>query len=79
MANLLLPLYSWGNGAFIMIAIFAIVILGLVGAVMLMMNSDKKKKNDQYSGRFLFVIQLRDYCLINFLVDFPSSVSIVKK
>ena len=47
MANLLLPLYSWGNGAFIMIAIFAIVILGLVGAVMLMMNNDKKKKNDQ--------------------------------
>jgi hypothetical protein len=39
--------YSWGIGAFIMIAIFAIVILGLVGSVMLMMNSDKKKKNDQ--------------------------------
>ena len=47
MANLLLPLYSWGNGAFIMIEIFAIVILSLVGAIMLMMNSDKKKKNDQ--------------------------------
>ena len=47
MTNLLVPLYSWGNGAFIMIAIFALVILGLVGAVMLMMNSYKNKKNDQ--------------------------------
>ena len=47
MTNLLLPLYSWGNGAFIMVAVFALVILGLVGTVMLLMNSDKKKKNDQ--------------------------------
>jgi flagellar basal body-associated protein FliL len=47
MANLLLPLYSHSNGTFIMIIIFALVCLGLVGAVMLMMNSDKKKKNDQ--------------------------------
>jgi len=47
MTNLAIPLYSWGNGAFIMIVIFTLVILGLVGAVMLMMNTDKKKKNDQ--------------------------------
>lgn len=47
MANLLLPLYSWGNGAFIMVAVFGLVIAGLIGAVMLLMNSDKKKKNDQ--------------------------------
>lgn len=47
MAKLLVPLYSWGNGAFIMVAVFTLVILGLVGAVMFMMNSDKKKKNDQ--------------------------------
>ncbi|WP_322550019.1 hypothetical protein [Flavobacterium psychraquaticum] len=47
MANLLLPLYSWGSGAFIMVAIFGLVIVGLIGAVMLLMNSDKKKKNDQ--------------------------------
>lgn len=47
MTNLVVPLYSWGNGAFIMIAIFTLVILGLVGAVMFMMNTDKKKKNDQ--------------------------------
>lgn len=47
MTNLVVPLYSWGNGAFIMIAIFALVILGLIGAVMFMMNTDKKKKNDQ--------------------------------
>jgi signal transduction histidine kinase len=47
MANLLLPLYSHNNGTFIMIIVFAIVCLGLVAAVILMMNSDKKKKNDQ--------------------------------
>lgn len=47
MKNFVLPLYSWGNGAFIMIIVFALVILGLVGAIYLMMNSDKKKKNDQ--------------------------------
>jgi hypothetical protein len=47
MINLVVPLYSWGNGAFIMIVIFLLVILGLVGAVMFMMNTDKKKKNDQ--------------------------------
>jgi hypothetical protein len=44
MANLILPLYSWGNGAFIMIGVFSLVILGLVGAVIFLMNSDKKKK-----------------------------------
>ncbi|WP_250582806.1 hypothetical protein [Flavobacterium fragile] len=47
MTNLMFPLYSHSNGAFIMIAVFLLVILGLVGAIMLMMNSDKKKKNDQ--------------------------------
>jgi hypothetical protein len=44
MKNLVLPLYSWGNGAFIMIVVFSIVILGIVGGVMLLMNTDKKKK-----------------------------------
>jgi hypothetical protein len=39
-----IPLYSWGNGAFIMIGVFSLVIIGLVAAVMIMMNSDKKKK-----------------------------------
>jgi hypothetical protein len=48
MINLSLPLYSFGNGAFIMIVIFSLVIIGLVGTVMLLMNTDKKKKeNDQ--------------------------------
>ena len=48
MINLSLPLYSFGNGAFIMIVIFTLVVLGLIGAVMLLMNTDKKKKeNDQ--------------------------------
>jgi hypothetical protein len=46
MRNLALPLYSWDNGAFIMIGVFTLVILGLVGIVFLMMNTDKKKKND---------------------------------
>ena len=48
MANLSIPLYSWSNGAFIMIIVFALVIIGLVGAVFFLMNTDKKKKrNDQ--------------------------------
>lgn len=46
MHQFILPLYSWNNGAFIMIVIFALVIIGLVGAVFLMMNNDTKKKND---------------------------------
>jgi phosphotransferase system glucose/maltose/N-acetylglucosamine-specific IIC component len=46
MKNLVLPLFDFNNGAFIMIGIFTLVIIGLVGAVMMMMNSDKKKKND---------------------------------
>lgn len=45
MKNLILPLYSWENGAFIMIVIFGLVIFGLIGMIMLMMNSDKKKKD----------------------------------
>lgn len=47
MNKLVLPLYSNDNGTFIMIGVFALVIIGLVGAVLLMMGSDKKKKNDQ--------------------------------
>jgi hypothetical protein len=42
MGNLLL--YSWGNGSFIMIVVFGLVIIGLIAAVFLMMNSDKKKE-----------------------------------
>lgn len=45
MENLVLPLYSWENGAFIMIVVFGLVIAGLIGIIMLMMNSDKKKKD----------------------------------
>jgi len=45
MKNLALPLYSWENGAFIMIVVFGLVIAGLIGIIMLMMNSDKKKKD----------------------------------
>ena len=36
-------LYSWDNGSFIMIVVFGLVIIGLVAAVLIMMNSDKKK------------------------------------
>ena len=39
MNKLVVPLYSHDNGT--------LVIIGLVGAVLLMMGSDKKKKNDQ--------------------------------
>ncbi len=46
MEKLILPLYSWGNGAFIMIVVFALVILGLVGAIFLMMGSSKKKNKN---------------------------------
>lgn len=46
MKNLVLPLFNWGNGAFIMVVIFTLVILGLVGAVFLLMNTDKKKKEN---------------------------------
>jgi hypothetical protein len=38
-------LYSWGNGSFIMIVIFSLVIIGIIGAVIIMMNTDKKKKD----------------------------------
>jgi hypothetical protein len=37
--------YSWGNGAFIMIVVFGLVIVGIVSTILLMMNS-KNKKND---------------------------------
>jgi hypothetical protein len=36
-------LYSWENGAFIMVVVFGLVILALVAAVVMMMNADKKK------------------------------------
>jgi Mg2+ and Co2+ transporter CorA len=42
--NLLnLPLVSWTNGT-IMIGVFVAVVIGLVVAVFLLMNSDKPKK-----------------------------------
>lgn len=37
--------YSWGNGAFIMIGVFALVIIALVGFVIMMMNSNNKKND----------------------------------
>lgn len=46
MNKLTLPLYSWENGAIIMVGVFALVIIGIIGAVFLMMNSSNKKKND---------------------------------
>ncbi|MDP5104720.1 MAG: hypothetical protein NWQ31_00955 [Polaribacter sp.] len=38
-----LPLVSWINGT-IMIGVFAVVVVGLIAAVFLLMNSDKPKK-----------------------------------
>jgi hypothetical protein len=43
MTKLALPLYSWDNGAFIMIGVFALVIFGLIGIIMMMMNSKNEK------------------------------------
>lgn len=43
MNNLAIALYSHENGAMIMIGVFSLVIIGLIGAVMLMMNSKNKK------------------------------------
>jgi len=36
-------LFTWNNGTIIMVVVFGLVIVGLVAAVMIMMNSDKKK------------------------------------
>ncbi len=38
-----LPLVSWTNGT-ILIGVFALVSVGLIAAVMLLMFTDKKKK-----------------------------------
>ena len=43
MSYLTLPQVSWINGT-IMIGIFALVVVGLVIAVFLLMNNDKKPK-----------------------------------
>lgn len=43
MKYLNLPLVSWTNGT-IMIGVFALVVVGLIAAVFLLMNSDKPKK-----------------------------------
>ena len=47
MKNLAIPLFNFGNGAFIMVVVFSLVILGLVGAVYLLMSTDKKKKENE--------------------------------
>ncbi len=36
-------LFTMDNGTFIMVVVFGLVIVGLVAAVLIMMNSDKKK------------------------------------
>lgn len=47
MKSLVLPLFNFSNGAIIMTAVFALVILGLVGVVFMLMNSDKKKEENE--------------------------------
>lgn len=37
-------LFTLDNGTFVMVFIFGAVIIGLIAAVFIMMNSDKKKK-----------------------------------
>ncbi len=41
-----LPLVDWGNGAFIITIVFALVCLLLVAAVLIMIAGGKKKKED---------------------------------
>ncbi|MFD2529563.1 MULTISPECIES: hypothetical protein [Polaribacter] len=37
------PLVSWVNGT-VMIGVFAVVVIGLIAAIFLLINSDKKVK-----------------------------------
>jgi hypothetical protein len=46
MNKLSIFLYSWNNGAVIMIGVFSSVIIGIIGTVLFMLNSDKKKKDE---------------------------------
>ncbi|WP_256469080.1 hypothetical protein [Flavobacterium sp. K5-23] len=39
-----LALFNWDNGSIIIVFVFGFVCIGLVAAVLLLMNSDKKKK-----------------------------------
>lgn len=45
MNKLIFPLYSHENGSIIMIGVFALVIAGLVIAVLLMIGNSKNKKD----------------------------------
>jgi hypothetical protein len=38
-----ISLFNFSNGAFVMTIVFLLVIIGLVGAVLFLMNTDKKK------------------------------------
>lgn len=46
MKNLSILLFNWQHGALIMTVVFGFVIVGLVGVVLLLMKTDKKKKED---------------------------------
>lgn len=39
-----IALYNWDNGSIIIVFVFGFVVIGLVTAVLLMMNNDRKKK-----------------------------------
>lgn len=56
-----LPLVSWANGT-VMIGVFVLVVVGLILAVYLLMNSDKKanwirieKNTTEFNTRFFYV------------------------
>lgn len=38
-------LFTLDNGTFVMVFVFGLVIIGLIAAVFIMMNSDKKNKD----------------------------------
>ncbi|GEM_PF-421615 len=47
MTNLSIALYSFSQGAFIMVGIFAVVCIAIVGAIFLLMGTDKTKKETE--------------------------------
>jgi hypothetical protein len=44
--DLIIPLYSWEKGVFIMTFIFILIILGLLGFLILTMNNNKENEEE---------------------------------
>jgi cell division protein FtsX len=48
---------NWSNGAIIMTVVFGLVILGLIYAVMSMMNKGKKKKTKRADSTYSLMFE----------------------